>query len=472
MTTVRQVCGSVRRSVRLSVRRSACRPPGAGRPLLRSGDREILALAVPAFGALVAEPLFLLADSAIVGSLGTLPLAGLGIAAAVLATAVNLFVFLAYGTTASVARRMGAGDLGGALAQGIDGLWLAAGLGALTAALIGVGAPDLVALFHPDPAVAQQAVTYLRWSAPGIPAMLVVLAATGVLRGHQNTRTPLAVASVGAGVNVCLNLALVRGVGMGIAGSGLGTALTQVAMAVATATVVVRAARRHTTPLRPDPAGIRAGGTAGVPLLLRTLALRGSLLITTYVATRLGPAALAAHQVTSTVWTLLALALDALAIAAQALTGRALGAGDLDGVRTATTRMVHWGLGGGAVLGVLLMAARPFVGPLFSPDPAVRSALAAALVVAALMQPLAGYVFVLDGVLIGAGDGRYLALTAVAQLVVYLPLAVLVERHGPGGAAGLVWLWISFAGGWMAARAVFLGRRARGTSWMVTGAVR
>jgi putative MATE family efflux protein len=456
------------RQLWLSVRRRSLRR----RRSLQPGEQEILALAVPAFGALVSEPLFLLADSAIVGSLGTAPLAGLGISAALLATAVNLFVFLAYGTTASVARRLGAGDLGGALAQGVDGLWLAAALGALTAVLIGAGAPELVGLFHPDPAVGQQAVTYLRWSAPGIPAMLMVLAATGVLRGLQDTRTPLLVASVGAVVNVGLNLALVRGVGLGIAGSGLGTAVTQVAMAVATSTVVVRAARRHRTPLRPDPAGIRAGGTAGVPLLLRTLALRASLLITTYVATRLGPAALAAHQVTSTVWTLLALALDALAIAAQALTGRALGAGDLDGVRAATTRMVHWGLGGGALLGALLLAARPFVGPVFSPDPAVRSALAAALVVAALMQPLAGFVFVLDGVLIGAGDGRYLALTAVAQLVVYLPLALLVERYGPSGAAGLVWLWVSFAGGWMAARAVFLGRRVRGTSWMVTGAVR
>ena len=462
---------AVERLVR-AARRAGRQTRRWGRPALRPGDREILALAVPALGALVAEPLFLLADSAIVGSLGTAPLAGLGIAGAVLATAVNLFVFLAYATTASVARRLGAGDLAGALAQGVDGLWLAAGLGTLSAGLIGAAAPWLVGLFRPDPAVAVQAVSYLRWSAPGVPAMLVVLAATGVLRGLQDTRTPLVVASAGAGVNVALNLLLVRGVGMGIAGSGLGTAVTQVAAGLVTATVVGRAARRHGTPLRPDLAGIRAGGTAGVPLLVRTVALRAALLITTYVATRLGPAPLAAHQVISTVWTLLALTLDALAIAAQALTGRALGAGDLAGVRAATARMLRWGVGGGALLGLALLAVRPFVAPLFSADPAVREALGAALVVAALMQPLAGYVFVLDGVLIGAGDGRYLALTATAQLIVYLPLALLVLHRGPGGTAGLVWLWISFAGGWMAARAVFLGRRERGTGWLVTGAVR
>jgi putative MATE family efflux protein len=439
---------------------------------MRPGDREILALAIPALGALVSEPLFLLADSAIVGALGTTPLAGLGIAGAVLATAVNLFVFLAYGTTASVARRLGAGDLRGALAQGVDGLWLAAGLGVVAALVTGLGAPFLAGLFDADAAVTAQAVSYLRWSAAGVPGMLVVLAATGVLRGLQDTRTPLAVAGVGAAVNAALNVTLVHLAGMGIAGSGLGTALTQVGMGIATTVVVVRAARREGAPLGPDAAGIRAGGVAGVPLLVRTLALRASLLVTTYAAARLGPAPLAAHQVASSVWTLLALTLDALAIAAQALTGRALGAGDVPGVRDATRRMLHWGVGGGVVLAGVLLGVRGLLGPLFSPDPDVRTALAAALVVAAVMQPLAGYVFVLDGVLIGAGDGRYLAVTAVAQFAIYLPLAVLVSRFAPGGTAGLVWLWIAFAGGWMAARGVFLGRRAHGDAWLVVGAGR
>ena len=444
------------------------RRPGWRRP----GDGEILALAVPALGALVSEPLFLLVDAAIVGSLGTVPLAGLGIAAAVLGTAVNVFVFLAYGTTASVARRLGAGDLRAALTQGVDGLWLAAAIGVVAAVATGWAAPWLVGLFRPGPQIAGQAVSYLRWAAPGIPAMLVVLAATGVLRGLQDTRTPLLVASIGAALNAALNLFLVRGVGLGIAGSALGTSLTQLAAAVATCAVVIRAARRHGASLRPDPAGIRSGGRAGVPLLIRTLALRAALLITTWAATRIGPAQLAAHQVAATVWTLLALTLDALAIAAQALTGRALGAGDVAGVRAATGRMLRWGVGVGVLLGALLLAVGGLVGPLFGTDPAVRSGLTAALVVAALTQPLAGYVFVLDGVLIGAGDGRYLAVTSVAQLLVYLPPALLVARYGPGGTAGLVWLWVAFAGGWMGARALFLGRRAAGDRWLVTGATR
>lgn len=434
--------------------------------------RRILRLAVPAFGALVAEPLFLLADSAIVGRLGTAPLAGLGIAGAVLQTAVSIFIFLAYGTTASVARRTGAGDLPGALTQGVDGMWLATVLGVLTAVLAWPAAPWLVGLFGPTPDVAEQAVAYLRWSLPGVPAMLVVLAATGVLRGLQDTRTPLLVAAAGAVVNAVLNVVLVHGVGLGIAGSGAGTALTQVGMAVAIGWVVVRGARRHEASLRPDRAGILASGRAGVPLLVRTLALRAAFLVTTYAATAKGPDALAAHQVAMNLWYLLALALDALAIAAQALTGSALGAGDVAGTRAATRRMVRWGVGAGVVMGVGLLLARSLLPPLFALEPGVTDALLAALVVAAVTQPLSGYVFVLDGVLIGAGDGTYLAVAGVVQLVLYAPLALVVTLRAPDGTPGLVALWVTFTCGYMLTRCVFLGLRARSDAWLVTGATR
>jgi putative MATE family efflux protein len=438
----------------------------------RQQDREILRLAVPAFGALVAEPAFLLADSAIVGHLGTLPLAGLGIAGAVLATAVGVFVFLAYATAAAVARRFGAGDVRAALAQGVDGLWLAAGLGALTAVVGFVAAPAVVDLFGASAEVSRYAVTYLRWSLPGLPAMLLVLASTGVLRGLQDTRTPLVVAVAGAATNVALNVVLVYGAGLGIAGSALGTVVAQLGMALALGAVVVRGARRHGASLRPDRAGIARSGRSGVPLVVRTLTLRAALLVTTVVATAQGDVALAAHQVGSTVWTFLAFALDAVAIAGQALTGRALGAGDAGAARAATQRMLRWGVGSGAILGAGVAAGAPVLAPLFTTDPAVRSAVVAALVVAALGQPVAGYVFVLDGVLIGAGDGRYLAVAGLATLAAYLPLAWVVLLAAPGGAVGLVWLWVAFGGGFMLARAVTLGLRARGTAWLVTGAVR
>ncbi|WP_220188604.1 MATE family efflux transporter, partial [Streptomyces phytophilus] len=193
----------------------------------RRHDREIVALAVPAFGALVAEPLFVLADSAIVGHLGTPQLAGLGVAAALLTTAVSVFVFLAYATTAAVARRVGAGDLRSAIRQGVDGIWLAALLGAALVAVTVPTAPGLVGLFGASDTAAPYAVTYLRVSAFGIPAMLVVFAATGVLRGLQDTRTPLYVAIGGFTANAVLNVALVYGAGLGIAGSAWGTALAQ-----------------------------------------------------------------------------------------------------------------------------------------------------------------------------------------------------------------------------------------------------
>jgi putative MATE family efflux protein len=438
----------------------------------RATDREILRLAVPAFGALVAEPLFLLADSAIVGRLGTEPLAGLGVAGSVLASAIGVFVFLAYGTTATVARRLGAGDRRAAVEDGVDGVWLALTLGIATAAAGTALAPQLVGVFDPSPAVGTQAVTYLRWSMPGLPAMLVVLAATGILRGLQDTRTPLVVAAAGAAANVALSVVLVHGAGMGVAGSALGTVLAQGGMAGAFLVVVVRAARSATASLRPDLPGVLRVARAGVPLLLRTLSLRAALLVTTYVAVAQGDPELAAHQVATVVWGFLALALDAVAIAGQALTGRALGAGDAPAARDATRRMLWWGTGTGVVLGVLVLVLRGLLAPLFSPEPEVQRALVAVLVVVATAQPLAGYVFVLDGVLIGAGDGRYLAVAGLLTLLGYLPLALAVLLAPVTGTAGLVWLWVTFAGGFMLARAITLGLRMRSGAWIVTGAVR
>ncbi len=433
-------------------------------------DAEILRLAVPALGALVAEPLFLLADSAIVASLGTLPLAGLGVAGALLATAVSLFVFLAYGTTAAVARRLGAGDLRGALAQGVDGIWLALLLGVATALVVAPLAGPLVTALGASPEAAPYAVTYLRVSLVGLPGMLVVLAATGVLRGLQDTRTPLAVAAGGAALNVALSLLLVLGLGWGIAGSAAGTAATQLLMAVVLVVVVARGVRRTGAPVRLHPLGVLRSARAGVPLLVRTLTLRVALLVTTFVAARQGDAGIAAHQVAMTVWTTTALALDALAIAAQALVGRALGAADVDGVRAVVRRTAQWGVAVGVVLGAALALAAPLVAGLFAPDEQVHRYLTAALVVVGASLPVAGWVFVLDGVLIGAGDGRYLALAGGATLLCYLPCALAVLALAPAGRAGLVWLWISFAGVYTLARLATLVHRVRTDRWVVVGA--
>ncbi len=430
--------------------------------------REILRLAIPAFLALVAEPLFLLADSAIVGYLGTTSLAGLGVASAVLLTLTGVFVFLAYGTTSVVARRLGAGDTRAALSAGIDGLWLAALLGLATCLVTVVLARPIVELFGATPAAVDEAVTYLRISAYGIPAMLVVLAATGVLRGLQDTRTPLVVAIVGFTTNAVLSLLLVHGVGLGIAGAAWGTVTAQTGMAIVLLVIVLRGARLHDAPRSFHPGGVLRSALGGIPLLVRTLSLRAALLATTWVAAGLGDPQLAAFQVSLTVWSALAFALDALAIAAQAITGKALGAGDVEGTRAATATMLRWGVWFGVGLAVLILALHRLIPLGFSADPQVRDALAAALIVVAVGQPIAGIAYVLDGVLIGAGDATWLAWAQTAFLLAYLPMVAALVLVGVEGTSGLVWLWVAFLA-FMTIRSAGMLSRARTDLWLVTG---
>jgi putative MATE family efflux protein len=424
-------------------------------------------LAVPAFGALVAEPLFVMADSAIVGHLGTAQLAGLGVASALLTTAVSIFVFLAYATTAAVARRVGAGDLQAAIRQGMDGIWLALLIGATVIAVVLPSAPALVDLFGASDTAAPYAMTYLRISSVGIPAMLIVLAATGVLRGLQNTKTPLYVAVSGFIANGVLNVGLVYGADLGIAGSAWGTVIAQWGMAAVYLTVVVRGARRHGASLSPDAAGIRASAQAGAPLLVRTLSLRAILLIATVVAARLGDADIAAHQIILSLWSLMAFALDAIAIAGQAIIGRYLGANDPQGARAACRRMVQWGIAVGVVLGLLVILSRPLFLPLFTSDPTVKDTALPALLMVALSQPICGVVFVLDGVLMGAGDGPYLAGAMLVTLAVFAPAALLVPTLG----GGLTALWGAMTS-MMTVRMLTLLLRAHSGRWVVTGATR
>ncbi len=430
-------------------------------------DGEIVRLAVPAFGALVAEPLFLLADSAIVGRLGTVPLGGLGVASQVLATLVGVSIFLAYGTTAAVSRQLGAGRRDVAIRHGIDGLWLAAAIGAVVLAAGWPLAPRIVAAFGGTPAVSHQAVIYLRISLLGAPSMLAVLAGTGVLRGLQDTRSPLLVAVVANAVNIALNATFVLGLHWGIAGSAAGTAVAQTGAGAAYLVVVGRGARRAGIPLRPDRRGVTTAAVAGASLVLRTLALQAVLVLMTAIAARQSDAAIAASQVAMRVWNLFVYALDAIAIAAQAITGRYLGAGDVSGARAATRRMIGWGAGYGVLFSLLLLALRPAIPGLFGVTPTVRGLLLAVLLVVVVQQPVAGVVFVLDGVLIGAGDQDYLALAGLVTLVVFGAAAAVVVRAG----AGLVALWLAYTA-WMLARFATLTLRSRTSRWLVTGAVR
>jgi putative MATE family efflux protein len=416
---------------------------------------------------LIAEPMFLLADSAIVGRLGTAPLGSLGVAAQALTALVNVSIFLAYGTTAAVSRQLGAGNRGAAIRQGIDGIWLA---GAIGAAVLAIGLPlarPIVGAFGASAAVAAGAVTYLRISLLAGPAMLIVLAGTGILRGLQNTRTPLLVALVSYVVNVALNATFVLGLHWGIAGSAWGTVIAQYGAAAAYLAMVAAAARKVGVRLGVDVPGLKAAAKTGAALVIRTLALQAVLIAATAIAARQGNAAIAAYQVAFRIWTLLAFALDAIAIAGQAITGKYLGAGDVEGTRAATSLMIRWGVGCGIAFGLATLAARPLLPGLFAAAPPVAHLMLVVLFVVAAAQPVAGVVFVLDGVLIGAGDQNYLAVAGIASTAVFGVAAAMVVASG----AGLLGLWFALSA-WLAARFVTLTWRARGSRWLVTGAVR
>jgi len=428
-------------------------------------DREILRLALPALGALAAEPLYVLADTAVVARMGTPQLGGLAIASTLLLTGSALFVFLAYGTTASVARLLGAGQDRAAAHEGVQGLWLGALLGTAVAVAAAVAGPVLVEVMGAAGEVRGHALVYLRVSLIGLPGLLVTFAGTGYLRGLQDTRTPLVVTVVAVAANLALELVLVYGLDQGIGASAASTVVAQGGAAAVYVVRVTRDVRARRVGVAPDPAALRRLARVGWDLFVRTAALRLSLTLGTAVAARSGTAALGAHQIAFELWSFLALVLDAVAIAGQALVGRLLGAGDADGARAAGRRMLRWGLVAGAVAGVVIAALRGVLPRLLTDDAAVVAVCATLLVVVAALQPVNALVFVLDGILIGAGDLRFLARAMVLAAAVFVPAALAVLALD----LGVVWLWGAI-GLLMAARLAALVVRFAGPAWQVTGA--
>jgi putative MATE family efflux protein len=427
-------------------------------------DREILRLAVPALGALAAEPLYVLADTAVVGHLGTPQLAGLAVASTILLTTYSICIFLAYGTTSTVARLLGSGDHAGAAHHAVQALWLAALLGAGLGVVGLVAAEPLVDLLGASGEAREAALTYLRISLAGLPAMLLVLAGVGYLRGLQDTRTPLVVALVSATGNLVLELVLVFGLGFGIGASALSTVVAQWGAAAVYLIWVGRAVRHHATGLRPHRATLARLGVVARDLFVRTLALRGAFLVATAVAVRIGTPDAAAHQIAFEIVVFLALVLDAIAIAGQALIGRYLGATRPAEARAAARRMVGLSTLAATVLGVVVLAVRPWLPDLFTTDPLVRDLVAFLLLYVALMQPLSGVVFALDGVLIGAGDLAFLRWAMLGATAVFVPLALLVLVYR----GGLPWLWASLLV-LLALRAAAVVGRFATDAWLVTG---
>jgi len=433
------------------------------RRIITARDREMVALALPALGSLAAEPLYLLADTAIVGHLGTPQLAALGIGSAILTTSFTLFNFLAYGTTAQVARRHGAGEAREAARVAAQALWLASALGvALLAAIVALAGP-LTALMGADGATRDYAITYLRIAAIGLPFALVTLAGQGYLRGIADLRTPLRIVVAGNLANVALNVGLVYGAGMGIAGAATGTAIAQAGMGLAFARRLLAAPAPSR---RPDRRAMRALARVSGELFVRTAALTGSFAVASAVLARVGAASLGAHQIAFMLWSFLALVLDAIAIAAQVIVGRTLGAGDADGAHAAGVRMIWWSVALGGLLGAVMLALIGVLPRAFTDDPAVVERAQRAWWLFALMQPLGGAVFALDGILIGAGDTRFLMWSMlVCALGVFVPISLLSLALG----WGIVGVWCGIVALLAARLAATLPRFAR-RGWATVGA--
>jgi putative MATE family efflux protein len=426
-------------------------------------DREILRYAVPALGALAAEPLYLMADTAIVGHIGTPQLAALALAATLLTLATTLCNFLTYGTTAQVARLYGAGAQARAGELAAQSLWLAVGIGAVLAAVSATLATPLLHLVGGGGHVAELAATYLRISALGLPCALIALAGQGYLRGVADLRKPLVIVVVANVANLVLEVLFVYGFGWGLKGSAWGTVIAQLGMGAA---FVIALTRAHARSRRPSLELMRPLMRMGGDIVVRTGALLGSFTVASAVLARISTASLGAHQVAFGLFVFVALALDAIAIAGQVVVGGRLGAGDAEEAYAAARRMLELSLLAGVALGAVILALQGPLPRLFSDDAAVIERAHAIWPLFALMQPAAAVVFALDGILIGAGDTRFLAWAMLgAAFGAYVPVA-LAALHFGWGIVG-VWSGLLLL---MAVRLTSLGWRFLGRRWAVTGA--
>ena len=425
-------------------------------------DREILRLALPALGALAAEPLYVLVDTAIVGHLGRPQIAALGLAGTVLSTAFSIFNFLTYGTTAVVARASGAGQQERAARLAAQALWVSLAIGIALLVLCEALAAPLLRGLGAHGRSGHYALVYFRIAAIGLPAALVALAGQCYLRGVANLRRPLEIVLAANVANVVLEVLFVYGFHWGIAGSAAGTAIAQAGMGIAFAIELLRP-RAHSR--QPRLAEMRPMLRVGRQIFVRTTALMGSFLIAASVLARVGDAALGAHQIAFQLFIFLALVLDAIAIAGQVIVGRSLGAGDAHGAYEAAARMIAWSVAIGAAFAVVLLALTDWTPRAFTDDPEVIHDAKLIWPLFALMQPLGGAVFALDGILIGASDTSYLMWSMLAATgLVFVPIAFLSLAFG----WGIVGVWIGLDA-LIVARLATLGARFASRRWAVTG---
>jgi putative MATE family efflux protein len=430
-----------------------------------AGGRQIAQLALPALGVLAAEPLYLLFDTAVVGRLGALSLAGLAIGGLILGMVGSQLTFLSYGTTARSARYFGADDLASAVTEGVQATWLGLGLGVLIVVVVQAAAVPLVTAIAGSADIAHAALPWLRIAILGAPAILVSLAGNGWLRGVQDTVRPLRYAVTGFGLSALLCPLLVYG-WLGLPRLELaGSAVANLAGQWLAALLFGRALLAERVPLRPNRAVLRAQVVMGRDLVVRTLAFQACFVSAAAVAARFGAAAVAAHQVVLQLWSFLALVLDSLAIAAQALVGAALGAGDAPRARAVARRVTAWSAVAAGALSALFAAGSSVLPELFTDDSSVLAAIGIPWWFLVAQLPFAGIVFALDGVLLGAGDVAFMrTATVVSALVGFLPLTWLSLVFG-WGLAG-IWSGLSM---FIVLRLIFVGWRAASGRWAVTG---
>ena len=424
-------------------------------------DREILRLAVLALGALAANPLFTLVDTAVVGHLGTPQLAALGIASLVIGASFAIFNFLAYGTTSQVTRAAGAGARDTADRLGAQAFWLSLAIGVAVSALLFAFAEQIVGAFDLEPEAAGYAADYLRIVVFGLPFSFLVLGGQGYFRGISDLRTPLVIEVAANVLNVVLVVLFVYGFGWGIRGSAAGTAIAWTCMGIAFFVWMVRVSHGRLG-LRLDL--LRRLLAVGRHLFVRTTALYGSFLVAGAVAARFGNEAIGAHQIAIQLWYFLALLLDAIAIAGQVIVGRMLGANDPDGAYAASARMIVLTVYLGFAFAVLMLLGEDWILRIFTDDPAVLEQAHDVWPIFALMQPLNGAVFALDGILIGAGDARYLAWAMVVSLAAAVVVALATLEYD----WGLVGVWFALLT-LICVRLLTLLARFTRRRWLVTG---
>ncbi|BBY32206.1 MATE family efflux transporter [Mycolicibacter minnesotensis] len=430
-----------------------------------AGGRQIVALAVPALVVLAAEPLYLLFDTAVVGRLGALSLAGLAIGGLILGLVASQATFLSYGTTARAARHFGAGDRRAAVAEGVQATWLALGLGALTVMVVQISAAPVVAAVAGRDSIAQAALPWLRIAILGAPAILVSLAGNGWLRGVQDTSRPPLYVVAGFALSAVLCPVLVFGA-LGLPNWGLaGSAIANCAGQWLSALLFLRALGSERISLRLDSAVLRSQLVMGRDLIVRSLAFQACFVSAAAVAARFGAAALAAHQIVLQLWTFLALVLDSLAIAAQALVGAALGAGDGGQARSVAARVTAFSALAAGILAALLAAGSGILPGLFTGDGAVLTAIAVPWWYLVAQLPIAGIVFALDGVLLGAGDAAFMrTATVLSALIGFLPLIwISLALHW-----GLAGIWSGLSA-FIVLRLLFVGWRALSGRWVQAG---